>query len=206
MRESPAPLPRRAAIGLALVLALGGCSTGVAGTAAPDPAALASPTSDAPQPDPSGDTFDDARGRFGIVPPPGWSVDGSGVRGTAVVFTEPEATALEAGPFRATINVFVTRAAGDLPATVAGAREELKALTGYRPTADEPVVLGDGTQAHLIGGTFAAPESGIPLRNLQLFTVHEDSTVFVTGTSLLERWDAYGPVFDTSLRTLTVAA
>lgn len=211
MHSEGAPRTSHGPVGIALALLLAGCTTTVPGVAAPDPAARAAPPAASvtaapwrPAPDPAG-TFVDPEGRFALVPPQGWSVDSSGLQGTAVVFIDPAATELAGGPFNATVNVFVSPAAADLPATVVGVRAELDGLTDYRPTTDEPVTLVDGTPAHLIGGTFAAPQSLIPLRNVQLFTVHDGSTIVVTGTSPVERWDAHGPVFDASLRTLTVA-
>jgi hypothetical protein len=44
------------------------------------------------------------------------------------------------------------------------------------------------------------------LRNVQLLAVRGGTeTVVVTGTALADSWDDYGPVFETSLRSLTVA-
>jgi hypothetical protein len=102
--------------------------------------------------------------------------------------------------------VIVVPAVADLPGIVRGARQEVRALGDYRPMADEPVTLPDGTPAHLLGGTFRNPDTGLALRNVQLLAVRAGAeTVVVTGTALADEWDGYGPVFETSLRSLTVA-
>jgi hypothetical protein len=198
---------RKVATAAMLVLALGaasGCTVVVPGTPAPAPSALGE--APAPPAGPAAGTFSDAQGRFGLVPPTGWTVDTSGARGTAAAFLAPESTGTTIGAFTANINVIVLPSSGALSATVSGARHQLTALKGYREARDEPLVLSDGTPAHLLGGTFDDPASGFALRNLQLFTVDGRSTIVVTGTALAETWDVYEPVFTSSLSTLTVAS
>jgi hypothetical protein len=193
--------------GLVLVLVMGmalaACSTTVAGVAAPE---RASGSSAAPASAPSGNPFDDAQGRFGLTPPAGWEVDNSGEQGTAVLFLEPRSAGTETRGFSANINVLVVTSPVDLPTAVDGAREELKSLDGYSSTTDESVALRDGTPAHLLGGTFIDPGSGLSLRNEQLFAVHNGSAIVATGTALAESWGSYEHVLDTALRSLTVAA
>jgi hypothetical protein len=190
------------AVALAGAVGVAGCAVAVPGSPAADPAALPRP---APAPRPPGPAFHDALDRFDLVPPPGWTVDTSGRQGTAVVFADPSATGAPQARFRANINVIVVPARTDLPGIVTGARREVRELAGYVPTADEPVTLPDGSAAHLLGGTYRDPGSGLVLRNLQLVAVHGGvETVVVTGTALADTWDGYGPVFDTSLRSLTV--
>jgi hypothetical protein len=192
--------------GIALVLAAGtalaGCSVSVQGTAAPEPAAAAAAPVSGPAP--SGDVFADAQGRFGLAPPAGWAVDTSGAQGTAVVFMEPQPAGSAAERFGANINVLVAQSPADLPSTIAGARQELRGLRGYTPTADEAVTLHDGTPAHILGGTFVDSASGLSLRNVQLFTVHGGTAIVATGTSSADAWGSYETVFNTSLRSLTV--
>jgi hypothetical protein len=183
-------------------LAAGGCTVQVPGAAAPDPAAVDHP---APAPRPEGAVFRDAQGRFDLVPPSGWTLDTSGAQSTAVIFADPQPSESAGGRFRANINVLVVPAVGDLRGTVANARQELTRLPGYQSTADEPVTLPDGSHAQLLGGTFTDPGSGLPLRNIQVLTVHDGETVVVTGTALADAWAGYEAVFDTSLRSLTVA-
>jgi hypothetical protein len=195
------------AIGLAaaLFIALGmtGCAVAIPGVPGADPAAVVRP---APSTRPPGDVFRDAQGRFDVVPPPGWTVDTSGAQDTAVIFTDPRPSASPSGRFRANINVIVVPADADLPGIVTGARREVLALAAYRPTADEPVTLPDGWPAHLLGGSFRDPLTGLALRNVQLLAVRGGAeTVVATGTALADTWDGYGPVFETSLRSLTVA-
>lgn len=192
------------AIGVAAVLAgvlsVAACTVAVPGAPAAAPAATARPS-----PSPSGPAFRDALSRFDVVPPPGWTVDTSGVQGTAVVFADPQVSQAAGGRFRANINVIVLPATTDLPGIVGAARQEVRALAGYLPTADEPVTLPDGSPAHLLGGTYQDPKSGLALRNLQLMVLHGGGeTVVVTGTALADTWDGYGPVFESSLRSLTV--
>ncbi|WP_219413161.1 hypothetical protein [Pseudonocardia nigra] len=197
----------RVALALAVALAAAGCTATVAGRAAPDPAALSTPPSPTAVPLPPREgEFTDAQGRFALVPPAGWVADTSGVQNTAVLFVDPQPFHATAGPFSANINVLVQERATDLQATVAGVRRELADVPGYGSTADESVVLADGTPAHLFGGTFRHPEIGFELRNLQLFTVHDGATVIITGTAPVEAWADYEAAIDTSLRTLTVAA
>ena len=187
----------------AVTAAVSGCAVRVPGTPGPDPAVLAAPPASTSAPRPAG-FFTDAAGRFGLVPPAGWSVDTSGARGTAVVFLDPEPAETAAGAFSPNINVLVTSSNAGLPATVVGARTELAKLAGYRPTVDEPAVLADGTPAHRLGGDFDDPASGFALRNLQLFAAQGDAAFVVTGTCPLEVWSDCEPVFDRALRTLTV--
>ncbi|GAA5122816.1 hypothetical protein [Pseudonocardia adelaidensis] len=193
-------------IGIAAVLAgavsTAGCTVAVSGVPAADPAAVARPT---PAPRPPGAAFHDGLGRFDVVPPPGWTVDTSGAQKTAVIFADPLVSETPGGRFRANINVIVVPSTGDLPGILAGAREEVRALADYLPTADEPVTLPDGAPAHLLGGTYHDPGAGLALRNLQLMAVQGGAeTVVVTATALVDTWDGYGPVFETSLRSLTV--
>lgn len=202
MRIAP---PLRAAASVALLLVIGtgagGCSVSVAGVPSAAPAVAGVP---APDPAGGGALFEDPLGRFALVPPEGWTVDASGVQRTTVVFLDPQPTRSDAGSFSANINVIVVPSEATLPDTVTGARAELQRLTGYSTTADEPVTLADGTPAHVLGGTFSDTDSGFDLRNMQLFAVADGSTIIVTGTALLDAWDAYASVFGTSLRTLTV--
>jgi hypothetical protein len=187
-----------AVIAAMTVLITAGCAVAVPGAPASDPAALSRP---APAPRPPGAAFRDALGRFDLVPPPGWTVDTSGTESTAVVFADPRPRG-----FRANVNVVVVPAHAELPGIVTGAREEVRALEDYRPTADEPVTLPDGAPAHLLGGTYHDPDTGLVLRNLQLVALHgQVQTVVVTGTALAEAWDGYEAVFETTLRSLTVA-
>lgn len=195
---------RKVAVAAMLALVVGaasGCAVTVPGTPAPDTSSVAT----APGPPATG-AFGDAQGRFGLVPPPGWTVDTSGARGTAAVFLDPEPAGSAAEAFTANINVIVLPSSGELPTIVSGARRELTALNGYRPAEDEAFVLSDGRPAHLLGGTFDDQASGFALRNLQLFTVDGGSTIVVTGTSRAETWSVYEPVFTSSLSTLTVAS
>jgi hypothetical protein len=193
----------RAAAGALIVLGAAGCTVPVAGTPAPDPAAVSNPT---PPPRPPGAVFDDARGRFHLVPPPGWNVDTTGAQDTAVIFADPRPIEWAGGRFRANLNVLVVPAAADLPGTVVNARQELVALTDYRSTTDERATLSDGWAAHLLGGTFRDPRGGHALRNIQLLTIRNGETVVVTGTAPADAWAGYETVFETSLRSLTVVA
>jgi hypothetical protein len=118
---------------------------------------------------------------------------------------QPQPAGSAASRFGANINVLVVQSPADLPSTIAGARHELRGLSGYTPTADEPVTLHDGTPAHILGGTFVDSASGLSLRNVQLFTVHGGTAIVATGTSPADTWGSYQTVFDTSLRSLTVA-
>jgi hypothetical protein len=188
----------RLAVCLAVVASMTGCTATVGGTASPIPV-TAAPSSAAPS---SGSPFSDAGNRFRIAPPPGWGVDTSGTRGTAVVFRDPAPTPAGDRTFNANINVIVGPAAGELDAAVGGARRELRTLPGYTSTADEAVVLADGTAGHLLGGTFT--DQGAELRNLQLFTVRGRSSVVATGTAPAASWASFGAVFDACLRTLVV--
>ena len=189
------------AAALAGAMSATGCTVAVPGSPAADPAALSRP---APSPRPPGPAFSDALNRFDVVPPPGWTVDTSGVQGTAVVFADPQVSASPGGRFRANINVIVVPAGADLRTTVVSARQELTGLPRYRPTADEGVTLLDGTSAQLLGGTFDDPRSGLALRNVQLLSVHAGETVVVTGTTLADEWAGHGRVLESSLRSLTV--
>ncbi len=189
----------RLAACLAVAAALSGCTTTVSGAASPV-AAVAGPSSGAPAAGP----YSDAGNRFRIAPPPGWAADTSGAQGTAVVFRDPAPTPAGDRTFTANINVIVVPAAGELAATIDGARQELRGLPGYTPTADEAAVLPDGTAAHLLGGTFTDAGSGTQLRNLQMFAVRGRSAVVATGTAPAASWAPVAGTFDASLRTLSV--
>ncbi len=182
---------------LVALVVLAGCTSTVSGVAAPEPAAAA--PSAAP-----GAPFADARNRFHIAQPAGWTADTTGAQGTAVVFRDPTPTTAGDHTFNANINVIVIPAAGELNATIDGARRELKGLPGYASTADEAAVLPDGTAAHLLGGTFTDSRSGAQLRNLQMFTVRDGSSVVATGTAPAASWASFSGEFDAALRTLTV--
>ena len=186
---------------LAAMLAVGGCTVEVAGTPHAGMTGLRVP----PTVQPSGEVFGDPKGRFELVPPPGWPMGTGSPEGIAVVFADPEPLPPAiTGRFNANINVFVAPTSADLPTTVAGAQQELRGLPGYTPTADEPVTLADGTQAHLIGGEFTNPGGQLALRNLQLIAVRSGLAYVVTGTALQQLWDRYEPTFRASLVSLTV--
>jgi hypothetical protein len=196
---------RSPAVGVALLLAamlvVGGCTTEVAGT----PRATTTDLGVPPSEPPSSEVFSDPEGRFELVPPPGWPRGTAGPEGAAAVFADPEPLPPAiTGRFNANINIFVAPTSADLPTTVAGAQQELRGLPGYTLTADEPVTLADGTQAHLIGGEFTDPVGRLALRNLQLITVSGGVAYVVTGTALLQLWDRYESTFRTSLVSLTV--
>jgi hypothetical protein len=191
----------RAGVVVVLAIVLGGCTVTVGGTPLADPA-VATPAGGSPAPPPDGELFVDPVGRFGLVPPPGWQVDTSGAQGTAVLFLAPDSDTTPDGAFAANINVLVVEGSADLADTVVSARREVRDLTGYSATADEPATLAGGVPAHVLGGVFA--DSGFELRNLQLFTVHEGTTVVATGTALAAVWEEYEALLDSSLRTLTV--
>jgi hypothetical protein len=176
---------------LVVVASATGCTATVAGTASPVAVTAGAPGSSAPT---SGGPYSDVGNRFRIAPPPGWAVDTSGIRGTAVVFRDPVPTPSGDRTFNANINVIVGPATGELDRAIDGARRELRTLPGYTSTADEDVVLADGTAGHLLGGTFT--DQGSELRNR--------SSVVATGTAPASSWGSFGGVFDAALRTLVV--
>ncbi|WP_232660672.1 DUF1795 domain-containing protein [Pseudonocardia sp. TRM90224] len=179
-----------------------GCSAAVTGSAAPDPVALTTP---APFPTPTGDEYADPDGRFRLVPPPGWVVDTSGQQETAVRFVDPEPTLTPAGPKAANVNVFVVAAGIDLTKTVLGTRRELGGVPGYKRLVDEPATLHDGTPAHVFGGTFTDRQSGVELRNVQVYAVRDGTTIVATGTAPSESWSSYEATFTTIVHSLSVA-
>jgi hypothetical protein len=196
-----------AAAGFALLV---GCSNEVSGATTPSPTAAA-PTSVAPtttsSPPPTlpvAEPFVDPAGRFRLVPPLGWNADTSGAQGTALILVDPVPSVTASGRLNATVTVLAVESPADLPTTMAGARQDLRQLPEYQPATDEPVTLSDGTAAHMLGGTFRDPVSGLPLRNIQLFTVHNGVTIVVTGLALPELWGGFEPVFQSCLRSLTV--
>jgi Probable lipoprotein LpqN len=192
------------AAALAVAVGVAGCTVAIPGTPSADPSAVVARP--APPPRPPGEVFRDAEGRFDLVPPPGWTVDTTGAQNTVVIFADPRPSQSPSGRFRANINVILVPARGDLARIVTGARQEVRALGGYRTTQDEPVTLPDGSPAHLLGGTYSDPSSGLALRNVQVMAIRGGTeTVVVTGTALADTWTGYGSVFETSLRSLTVA-
>jgi hypothetical protein len=216
--------PRGAAVLLAaLAVALGGCASTTGGTASPaggtapaPPSSAAAPTPAAPSSTPAangggqataGDAFDDAQGRFDLLPPKGWKVDTSGAQGTAAVFLDPDPVSTPKGAFQPNVNVIVAPSpGGQLADLLDGTRTELASLNKYKSTTDQDVTLDDGTQAHLFGGTFTDQASGLDLRNLQLFTVDDKSVYVVTGTAPVSAWDQYESELDASLRSMTLKA
>ncbi|WP_214405962.1 PsbP-related protein [Pseudonocardia lacus] len=221
-RSVPVSARGTAAVLLAAALALAGCSSQVAGSpapaagggagapaAGPEPSGPAQPTPAAPAPGgpgqaEQGDAFDDAEGRFDLLPPEGWEVDTSGQQGTAAVFLDPQPVSTSAGQFRVNVNVIVGAFDGDLDDLLAETRSQLPTFTAYASTADEEVQLVDGTKAHLLGGTFTDDASGFDLQNLQLFTVHEGNVYAVTGTAPTEVWADYEQELESTLRSLTL--
>jgi hypothetical protein len=206
-------IPAWWAVLAAAAVLVAACSDPVSGTPAPTPGPVpaAAPTTSAtpttsvtPTPEPATNVYVDPAGRFRLVPPAGWEVDTSGAQGTALILVDPVPSVTASGRLNATVTVLGVSSPADLPTTIAGARQDLQQLPEYRSTADEPVTLSDGTAAHLLGGTFRDPTSGLALRNLQIFTVHEGATIVVTGLALPELWTGFEPVFQRCLRSLTV--
>ncbi|MEJ3652372.1 hypothetical protein WEH80_05155 [Actinomycetes bacterium KLBMP 9759] len=187
---------------LLLAVLASGCSATVAGSAVPDPVALTTP---APFPAPVGEAYTDPDGRFRLVPPPDWVVDTSGQQETAVRFVDPEPTLTTAGPKAANVNVYVVAAGIDLTKTVLGTRRELGGVPGYERLVDEPATLHDGTPAHVFGGTFTDRQSGVELRNLQVYAVRGGTTIVATGTAPAESWSSYEATFTTTVHSLSVA-
>jgi hypothetical protein len=201
-------------------LALAGCGSQTGGIAAPAPApdppsSAAAPAPSTPTPTPAastggkaagGDAFADAQGRFDLLPPAGWTVDTSGAQGTAAVFLDPEAVDTPKGAFQPNVNVIVAPSpGGQLADLLAGTRTELASLNKYESTKDEDVTLGDGTAAHLFGGTFTDQSSGLDLQNLQLFAVDDTSVYVVTGTAPVSAWSRYESELDAALRSMTLS-
>jgi len=203
------------------MLALAGCGS-QAGSAPPaaapavnPPSSAAAATPAAPSSTPAastggkataGDAFDDAQGRFDLLPPAGWTVDTSGAQGTAAVFLDPQAVDTPKGAFQPNVNVIVAPSpGGQLADLLAGTRTELASLNKYRSTADEDVQLSDGTAAHLFGGTFTDQTSGLDLQNLQLFAVDDTSVYVVTGTAPVSAWSEYESELDAALRSMTLS-
>jgi hypothetical protein len=110
-----------------------------------------------------------------------------------------------AGQFRVNVNVIVGAFGGDLDDLLAETRSQLPTFTDYASTAAEAVRLSDGTEAHLIGGTFTDEASGFDLQNLQLFTVDGGNVYAVTGTAPTEVWADYEDELDATLRSLTLS-
>jgi hypothetical protein len=206
---------------LAAALALGGCASEVAGSPAPAPAGAGAPsagpepsgspqpTTEAPAPGGGGqarqgDAFDDAQGRFDLLPPDGWDIDTSGQQGTTALFFDPQPVTTSAGQFRVNVNVIVGAFGGDLDDLLAETRAQLPTFTAYSSTTDEPIELSDGTKAHLVGGTFTDDASGFELQNLQLFTVDGGNVFAVTGTAPAEVWADYEEQLEGTLRSLTL--
>lgn len=196
------PLP--AITGLLAALLLAGCTATVAGvpTAVPGPA----PTTAAPPPSPApgllGLPHADTTGRFRIAPPAGWRLGTSTTAGIALLFTPPART----GSFTPGLSVYVVDSALPLDATVAGARSELKGLSSYTSTTDEPITLPDLTPAHLLGGTYRDLGRNLDLRNLQLFTVHHGKAFAVTATTLADDWPAQEQRLTAAVASLTFAS
>lgn len=197
--------PRHVAVAVLAGCLLAGCSVSVAGTALPDSSSAARQVTNAPRV-PAGPRFDDAAGRFTLVPPADWTVDTSGAQGTSVVFRDPELTSSEVGVFSANVHVRVEAADADMATTIGTSRQELLGLADYDSTVDEPFTLADGTPAYMFGGTFTDRASDFRLRNLQLLAVSGGSMIVVTGTALVGTWSDYASTFDATLRTLTVTA
>jgi hypothetical protein len=206
------------AVGIAAVLAgavvagavgTAACTVPVQGTPAPDTAAVSSAApspSPAPAPGAQESTYRDEQGRFAIVPPPGWPLEVQGRGKFAAAFVDPELSVSAGAQFRANVNVVVGPADGGLAGVVASTRLEYESLDRHRATADGPLTLSDGSPAHLLAGIVPEPTSGVVLQYLEVIAVHGGTeAVLVTGTALPGTWDRYGPVFETSLRSLTVA-
>jgi hypothetical protein len=211
---------RRGAVLLAAAMVLTGCANQTGGTAAPAAAPAPNPPASAAAPSPAapatpsapvgeaatGDAFDDAKGRFDVLPPSGWTVDTSGAQGTAAVFLDPEPVDTPKGAFQPNVNVIVAPSpGGQLADLLDGTRTELASLNEYRSTTDEEITLADGTAAHLFGGTFSDPASGLDLQNLQLFAVDDTSVYVVTGTAPTSAWSEYESELATSVRSMTLS-
>ena len=195
----------RASLQLALAagIALVGCSVGNQEVAAPPPAKPGPPAAAPPA---AGSRFDDAQGRFAIVPPPGWTVDTSGRYGTAVLFLDPDPVAAERFVANLYVSVRLASSRLDLPSVVAAHRRALSQLfPDHRIITEVPATLSDGTPAHLLSATYTDPDVGSVLRILQILTVRDDMAIDVTATSFEDAWESYEPLFDSSLRSLTVA-
>jgi len=196
------PIP--AIIGLLAALLLAGCTATVAGV--PNPVPGPAPTTAPPPPSPApgllGSPYADTGGRFRVTPPAGWRVGTSTTTGIAVLFSPPART----GSFTPGMSVYVVDSTLPLDGTVAGARSELKGLSSYTSTTDEPITLTDGTPAHLLGGTYRDLARGLDLRNLQLFTVHGGKAFAVTATALGSDWAAQEQRLNAAVASLTFAS
>lgn len=194
----------------ALVAAcLAGCAAPIPGTptaAAGDAPRTSAPVVPSPAPGVLGARFADSRGRFRVAGPTGWRTDTSGAQGVAVLFVAPTAARSAAGTYSPNVSVYLVDSPNPLDATVTGARQELRGLAAYAPMADEALTLADGTPAHLLGGTFTDLSSGLTLRNLQLFTVHDGHAFAVTGTTLSTDWGGHEEQLRAALASLTFAS
>ena len=161
-----------------------------------------------------GSVYSDPSGLYAIVLPEGWAQDYGYPRSTDIVDTDSpqrdvafaERSVLEdqdADPrYAPRITVDVDAWGGTLAEAVD--RERSLILTSIvgddtRLTVDEPVVLPDGTPAHLLGGTLGA--TGIELR--YLYVVNGASMITVEATGYGAEWARYRDLYDAAQRSVT---
>ncbi len=137
--------------------------------------------------------------RFSLNPPSGWTVDSSGVYGTAVVFYGPTDTG-----FRVNMNVIVESTSLTLSAYVSASKSQLSAsLTNYNLVSEGPTTLG-GIDAYELVGTFT--QGSFNIKNKQDFLVQNQKAYVITSTALQSNYDTYQPVFDESVQTFKLVA
>src|SRR6266568_3893191 len=135
--------------------------------------------------------------RFSLNPPSGWTVDSSGVYGTAVVFYGPTDTG-----FRVNMNVIVESTSLTLNAYVSASKSQLSAsLTNYNLVSEGPTTIG-GIDAYELVGTFT--QGSFNIKNKQDFLVQNQKAYVITSTALQSNYGTYQPVFDESVQTFTL--
>ena len=137
--------------------------------------------------------------RFSLNPPSGWTVDSSGVYGTAVVFYGPTDTG-----FRVNMNIIVESTSLTLSAYVSASKSQLSAsLTNYNLVSEGPTTIG-GIDAYVLVGTFT--QGSFNIKNKQDFLVQNQKAYVITSTALQSNYDTYQPAFDESVQTFTLVA
>lgn len=130
-----------------------------------------------------------------ITPPSGWVKRlGTISSRPLAAFFKPAAEKDGSGKEVFNENISITRdslkavGTADAAAYIAKSKTALQAkIKDYKILSERQVSLSGGTAATLIGGSFT--QSGLALKNMQLFVFDGDDVYVVTGVALAANWD-----------------
>lgn len=143
-------------------------------------------------------TYHNEKYGFSIQPPSGWTVDESGLMGTAVIFIGPTKE-----DFTVNINILVEDAQGmTLDEYISASKPQLsQILTNYQLVSEGSKVIG-GLDTYALVYTHTMGVFDLEVKQVAL--LEDDKAYVITFTALQSNYDEYLPAFEASVETFKI--